>query len=41
MFDIVSPNMALRPCPTVNGPVGLALTNSTLAVFPDPIFPFP
>jgi len=37
----VSPRIAPRPCPIVNGPVGLALTNSTNAFFPVPDFIFP
>ena len=31
MFDITSPKTACLPCPIVSGPVGLQLTNYTLA----------
>ena len=41
IFEIVSPSTAFRPWPTVNGPVGLALTNSTFADLPKPIDPLP
>jgi len=41
MFAIVSPQTAFLPCPTVNGPVGFAETNSTLAFLPLCLSDFP
>ena len=34
MLESVSPITAFLPCPTVNGPVGFADTNSTFALLP-------
>ena len=34
ILEIISPITPFLPCPIVSGPVGLALTNSTFAVFP-------